>query len=220
MHAVNKITAAVAGATGLVGGLLLRRLLDDPEVACVVAPTRRPLSPHPKLSNPSFDGAVWPSLPPLDEAYGCLGTTRKRAGGDDAFRAVDLLLTRSFARAAKAAGARRFGLVSSIGADKGSRFLYLRTKGEAEAAVSGFGFENVAIVRPSFLLGERAEPRPAENLAIAALLVLGPALVGPLRRWRGVRAESVAASLVSVLRGRVPGTMILESDVLSFSPST
>jgi uncharacterized protein YbjT (DUF2867 family) len=211
---VNKITVAVAGATGLVGGLLLRRLLDDPEIERVVAPTRRPLPSHPKLDNPGFDGALWPALPPLDEAYGCLGTTRKSAGGDEAFRAVDLVLTRSFARAAKAAGARRFGLVSSIGADKSSRFLYLRTKGEAEAAVSGFGFESVAIVRPSFLVGERAEPRPAENLAIAALLVLEPVLVGPLRRWRGVRAEAVAAALISSLRGRVPGTLVLESDAI------
>ncbi|MFI5349751.1 MAG: hypothetical protein ACHQ2Z_09420 [Elusimicrobiota bacterium] len=214
---MSKMTAAVAGATGLVGGLLLRRLLDDPEIERVVAPTRRPLAPHAKLVNPIFDGTLWPSLPPLDEAYGCLGTTRKRAGSDEAFRAVDLVLTRSFARAAKAAGARRFGLVSSIGADKGSRFLYLKTKGEAEAAVSGFGFESVAIVRPSFLIGNRAEHRPAESLTISALHAFEPVLVGPFRRWRGVRAETVAGALISALRGRVPGTLVLESDALRAS---
>jgi uncharacterized protein YbjT (DUF2867 family) len=206
---VSRITAAVAGATGLVGGLLLRRLLDDPEIERVIAPTRRPLAPHAKLSNPAFDGTLWPALPPLDEAYGCLGTTRKQAGSDEAFRAMDLLLTRSFARAAKAAGARRFGLVSSIGADARSRLLYPRTKGEAEAAVSGAGFECVAIVRPSFLIGERAEPRPVE--ALAALMV---GFLPFPRRWRGVRAEAVAASLVASLRGRVPGTLILESEAL------
>ena len=211
---MNKFTAAVAGATGLVGGLLLRRLLDDPEIALVIAPSRRPLAPHPKLSNPSFDGVSWPALPPLDEAYGCLGTTRKRAGGDEAFRAVDLVLTRSFARAAKAAGARRFGLVSSISADKSSRFLYLKTKGEAEAAVSGFGFESVAIARPSFLIGARAESRPAEGFGIKMVQILAPVLAGPLRRYRPVLAEDVAAALVAALRGRVPGTLILESDAL------
>jgi uncharacterized protein YbjT (DUF2867 family) len=206
---VSRITAAVAGATGLVGNFLLRRLLDDPEVERVIAPTRRPLPVHPKLSNPIFDGTSWPALPPLDEAYGCLGTTRKKAGGDEAFRAVDLTLTRSFARAAKAAGARRFGLVSSLGADARSRSLYLRTKGEAEAAVSGSGFECVAVVRPSFLIGERVEPRPAE--ALAALIV---GFLPLPRRWRAVRAEAVAASLVAALRGRVPGTLILESEAL------
>lgn len=211
---MKNIVAAVAGATGLVGGLVLRRLLDDPAVARVVAPTRRPLAPHPKLSNPIFDGNAWPVLPPLDEAYGCLGTTRRQAGSDEAFRAVDLLLTRAFARAAKAAGARRFGLVSSIGADARSRFLYLKTKGEAEAAVTGLGFESVAIVRPFYLVGERAVPRSAEKFAVKAFQLLAPVLAGPLRRWRPVRAEDVAASLVAALRGRVPGTLILESDVL------
>jgi uncharacterized protein YbjT (DUF2867 family) len=211
---VKNIAAAVAGATGLVGGLVLRRLLDDPEVARVIAPTRRPLAPHPKLLNPLFDGAAWPELPPLDEAYGCLGTTRKTAGSDEAFRAVDLDLTRSFARAAKAAGARRFGLVSSVGADARSRFLYPRTKGETEAAASGLGFESVAIVRPSFLVGERAEPRPAEKFAVKAFQILAPVLAGPLRRWRPVRADDVAASLIAALRGRVPGVLILESDAV------
>jgi len=180
----------------------------------VIAPTRRPLAPHPKLANPVFDGTLWPALPPLDEAYGCLGTTRKAAGGDNAFRAVDLVLTRSFARAAKAAGARRFGLVSSVGADARSRFLYPRTKGDAEAAVCGLGFECVAIVRPSFLIGERAEIRPGEALGIAVFRTLGPLMIGPLRRWRAVKAETVAASLVASLRGRVPGTLILESDAI------
>jgi uncharacterized protein YbjT (DUF2867 family) len=211
---LKNLAAAVAGATGLVGGLLLRRLLDDPEVARVIAPTRRPLAPHPKLLNPLIKSGAWPALPPLDEAYGCLGTTRAAAGSDEAFRAVDLGLTVSFARAAKAAGAKRFGLVSSIGADARSRFLYPRTKAEAEAAVSGLGFESVAIVRPSFLLGERSEPRPAEGIVLKAFSILNPVMIGPLRRWRAVRAEAVASSLVSSLRGRVPGTLILESESL------
>lgn len=208
---MSGLTAAVAGSTGLVGGLLLKRLLEDSEVARVIAPTRRPLAAHPKLVNPSFDGKSWPALPALDEAYGCLGTTRKTAGSDEAFRAVDLELTRSFARAAKQAGARRFGLVSSIGADSRSRFLYPRTKGEAEAAVAGMGFESVTIARPSFLAGERAEHRSGERFMIAAFQLLEPLIP---RRWRAVNAAAVAASLIAATRGRVPGTLVLESDAI------
>ena len=37
-----------------------------------------------------------------------------------------------------------------------SRFLYPRTKGECEAAISTIGFTTVVIVRPSFLVGARA----------------------------------------------------------------
>ena len=42
----------LAGATGLTGEHLLDRLLNEPTVARVVAPTRRPLAEHPHLQNP------------------------------------------------------------------------------------------------------------------------------------------------------------------------
>lgn len=211
-----KITAAVAGATGLVGGEALRRLLDDPEVERVVAPTRRALPPHPKLVNPIIMSA-WPALSGVDEAYGCLGTTRKIAGSDEAFRAVDFDLTLAFARAAKAGGARRFGLVSSLGADAGSSLLYPRTKGEAEAAVSGLGFDTVVIARPSLLLGQRATPRPAEKIGELALAVVRPLLCGPLRKYRAITGDRVAAALIASVRGRFPGKLTLESDQLAAS---
>jgi uncharacterized protein YbjT (DUF2867 family) len=208
-----KIAAAVAGATGLVGGRVLRRLLEDPAVGRVVAPTRRPLPPHPKLENPIAAGS-WPAFEGLDEAYGCLGTTRKDAGSAEAFRAVDLDLAVAFARAAKAGGARRFGLVSSAGADAGSFFLYPRTKGEAEKAVAGLGFETCVIARPSLLLGERATPRPAERIGEAALALASPLLVGPWRKYRAISGDAVAAALIASVRGRFPGALTLESDSL------
>ena len=142
-------------------------------------------------------------------------TTRAKAGSDAAFRAVDLELTRSFAHDARAAGARRFGLVSSAGADARSRFLYPRTKGEAESAAAGQGFESLVIARPSLLLGARSEDRPGEKLATAAIRILGAAMIGPLRRWRAVPATTVASSLVAAVRGRVPGVLTLESDALA-----
>lgn len=200
--------AALAGASGLVGGFLLRRLLDDPATVSVFAPTRAPLPPHPKLSNPRLEGA-W-TLPPVDEAFCALGTTIKKAGSAEAFRAVDLGLVAAFSKAARAAGARRFGLVSAVGAHAGSRLLYSRVKGEAEAAVSS-GFQSVVIARPSILLGPRAERRPAERLGISLALALRPLIPA---RWRAVQADSVASSLISAVRGGVPGLLILENESL------
>jgi uncharacterized protein YbjT (DUF2867 family) len=208
-----KITAAVAGATGLVGGRVLRRLLDDPEIERVIAPTRRALAPHPKLENPIITSG-WPVLTRVDEAYGCLGTTRKDAGSDAAFRAVDFDLTVAFARSAKAGGAKRFGLVSSMGANANSSLLYPRVKGDAEKAVSGLGFETVVIARPSLLLGERARPRAVEKLGETALSLAKPFLIGPWRKYRAISGDTVAAALIASVRGRFPGALTLESDAL------
>ena len=80
----------LAGATGLVGGLLLRGLLADTTVSDVYAPVRRTLAvSHPKLHTQPVDFSALPAFGPLDEAYLALGTTIKVAGSQQAFRAVD-----------------------------------------------------------------------------------------------------------------------------------
>ena len=208
-----KLTAAVAGATGLVGGAVLRRLLEDPEVSRVVAPTRRPLPSHAKLQNPIFTTS-WPVFPPLDEAYGCLGTTRTDAGSDDAFRAVDYDLAVAFAQAARKSGAQRFGLVSSLGANAKSSLLYPRTKGEAESTLAGMGFETLVIARPSLLLGKREKPRTIEGVSEIALSLLTPILIGALRKYRAIPGDTVAAAMIASVRGKFPGKLLLESDGL------
>jgi uncharacterized protein YbjT (DUF2867 family) len=74
----------LAGATGLTGEHLLDRLLNEPTITRVLAPTRRPLAEHPHLENPVGDPAVF--LPQLagrvDIAFCCLGTTLKQAGSE------------------------------------------------------------------------------------------------------------------------------------------
>src|SRR5581483_6669242 len=77
-----------------------------------------------------------PPLPPVDEVYLALGTTIKVAGSQAAFRAVDYDANLAVARAALAAGARRCGLVSAMGADAKSKVFYNRVKGELEEALA------------------------------------------------------------------------------------
>ena len=43
------------GSSGLVGKNVLAQALAHPAVISVVAPTRQPLAPHPKLTNPVSD---------------------------------------------------------------------------------------------------------------------------------------------------------------------
>ena len=110
-------TVALAGATGLVGREIFQGLLADPSVASIHVLGRRAVEAHPKVTPHVVDfGAALPALPRLDEVYLALGTTIKIAGSQGAFKAVDFDANLAVARAALAAGARRAGLVSAMGA--------------------------------------------------------------------------------------------------------
>ena len=204
-------TALIAGATGLVGSLCLKQLLDDPAYTEVVAIARRPIpESHPKLTQKIVDFENLSQLTPIpaDDAFCALGTTIKKAGSQEAFRRIDAGYAKSFAEFSLAGGAREFALVSSIGANPGSGNFYLRTKGELEAAVSALPFKSVHIFRPSFLLGARPERRPAEEIAIALFQVLQYAFVGPLTPYRPILASTVAAAMIAAAKRADPGRHI------------
>ncbi len=222
-------TALVAGGTGLVGGLLLRRLAADGAFGRVVAVGRRAPSGAPTGVEPlvvdlaSFAGAAAvkpPRLPSATDAFCALWTTIRAAGSQEKFRAFDHGLVLAFAKAALAAGAKRFLLVSSLGADPGSSNFYLRVKGEAERDVTALAFEGVAILRPSLLLGERRESRPGERAAALASRALSFAFVGPLARYRPIEADEVAAAMVALARGEMEGRIFVESEEIRPRGST
>jgi uncharacterized protein YbjT (DUF2867 family) len=201
-------TVAVAGATGLVGREILRGLLADEAVAAVHALGRRRLElQHPRLTSHVVDFTSLPPLPALDEVYLALGTTIAVAGSQAAFRAIDFDANLAVARAAKATGARRVGLVSAMGADARSRIFYSRVKGELEEALSALGFEALVIARPSFLAGDRealGQPvRTGEKLALRVGALLRPLMPA---NYRAVAAIDVARALLA----RVPAAHGLE----------
>lgn len=199
----------LAGATGLTGEHLLDRLLNEPTVARVLAPSRRPLAAHPHLENPVGElAALLPQLSGnVDIAFCCLGTTIKQAGSEAAFRAVDHDLVLAFAARARALGARHLLVISALGADAHSAVFYNRVKGELEAALQAQDWPQLTIVRPSLLLGARREFR------------LGERLLAPLARWipgkyRGIKACTLAHALWRLALEEQDGTRIIESDQL------
>lgn len=200
-------TVALAGATGLVGREILKGLVADASVAAIHLLGRRALeAPAAKVVSHVVDFHALPALPRVDEVYLALGTTIKIAGSQEAFRAVDLDANLAVARAAIAAGAKRAGLVSAMGASSKSAIFYSRTKGELEDALAALAFEALVIARPSVLAGDRAtlgQPvRPGENYALAVSRLLGPLIP---RNYRSVAAADVAHALltrVPLARGR------------------
>lgn len=199
-------TAVVAGATGLVGGALLRQLLASGDYARVTVLGRRaPAERSGKLKFVASDFTNLESLAAelaVDDVFCCLGTTLRKAGSQAAFERVDYHMVVDLARAAKKAGARQFLVVSSVGTSARSPAFYSRTKARMEQAVGEVGFATTHVVRPSLLLGRRAESRPAEDLAQKLAPLVAPLMRGRLRKYRPVRADDVAAALVQLaLRG-------------------
>jgi uncharacterized protein YbjT (DUF2867 family) len=113
---------------------------------------------------------------------------------------VDFGAVLQFAKAARAAQASRFVVVSSVGADPRSKKLYLRTKGEMESAVTGLGFQSVDILQPSLLLGPRKQLRPLEITGRIFAPLINPLLTGPREMYRAIPAEVVARAMLGAAR--------------------
>ena len=191
----------LAGATGLVGREILQGLVADDSVTQVVVVGRRaPALTHPKIQFSKADLPQVPPLPHADECYIALGTTIKVAGSQEAFRAVDFDSVVNVARAAKAAGAVRLGVVTAMGASAKSNVFYSRVKGEAEDALSSLGLNTLVIARPSMLTGDRAKlgqpVRGGEELALKITRMVGWMIPA---NYRSIEASSVARGLLKAV---------------------
>lgn len=212
----TKRIAIIAGATGLVGRHLIEQLLESPRYSQVHAIGRRaPSIVHEKLHVIASDLQSIPTLPSVDDAFCCLGTTIRKAGSQAAFRAVDFQMVLNFAKAARKAGAKRFLVVSSLGANAKSPVFYNRVKGETEQALTALNFESLHIFRPSFLMGDRAEARAGERIGIAVFSALAPLMIGPARKVRPVQAKDVAAAMLTSAGRETPGVNVTESDQIA-----
>jgi len=195
----------ILGATGLVGNSALIEAVTDPAIAQVIAPTRKPLPPNSRLTNPVSelelllpDVLTWK----LDAVICALGTTSSKAGSKEAFRQVDYALPLAFARLAHQQGAETFALVSAIGADADSWFLYPRTKGEVERDMKLVGFKSLTILRPSIIGGKREESRFGEGVALSLSHLLAPVLP---RKFHVNPAAVIARVLLDSVIAGVPG---------------
>jgi uncharacterized protein YbjT (DUF2867 family) len=211
-------TAIMAGASGLVGEQCLRHLLARGLHEKVVAFVRGPLNiTHKRLEQRTVDyerlGRM-SAFPRAQDVFCCLGTTIKKAGSKAAFRLVDYEYVVRLAETSRRSGADHFYLVSAAGADPNSRIFYSRVKGEAERAVGRLGFAGLHVFRPSFLIGKRNERRPGEAVGIAAARLVSVALVGGARKYRPIRAETVARAMVVIARERPAGAHVYAVDAM------
>lgn len=210
----NDLILLLVGATGAVGGAVLEQALERREIRRIVAPARRPLVRRAaKLDNPVLDfGALtgdegfWA----CDAVICTLGTTIRAAGSQAAFARIDRDLPIRVGRFAKAGGALRYALNSSLGASPTGNF-YLRTKAEAEQGIIDLGFASTTLVRPSLIDAERELSRPAEHLGVLFARTLKPLIP---KKYRVVTPQQIAQALLRGVLEAKPGVHVVESDAL------
>lgn len=205
---MNKLSAIVIGATGLVGKALVNQLCQDERYEKITCLVRAPLSasdyhdPMQKIEPLVIDFEVlqdYQGYFTVNHVYCCLGTTLKKAGSKSAFRKVDFEYVHVCAQLARAQRANSFVWISSLGANPKSRNFYLRVKGELENAILTMPqLGNAAAVRPSLLMGERKEHRPAEAFSINLLEGMSFVMKGPLAKYRPVAAAQVAHEMINL----------------------
>lgn len=212
-------TAIIVGATGAIGRKLTPLIVASKRYAKLIILHRHatPFANLDKVDERLFDFRSLSTLPveePVEDVFCCVGTTQKKAGSLDAFQHVDRDIPVGLARWAAAHQAGTFVTISAIGANAKSPSPYMRTKGEMEDGVSSAGVRSAYIMRPSLLRGERDEFRLAEEVGNAALAVLGPIMIGPFKKYRSVRTETVAKAMLVCAKMSEPGVHIVESDTI------
>ena len=211
--------ALIIGATGLVGENALKTLLQSNIYKEVIALVRTPLEyQHKKLKEIiiNFDHLdEYQSLFAVDDIYCCLGTTIKKAKTQENMKKIDVDYPVKCAKLGKKMGAKQFIVISAIGANSNSAFFYSRIKGMLEENLVALSFDALLILQPSLLLGERDEFRFGEKISSIIFPLLHPLLVGPLKKYKGIHAEKVAAAMYKIAQMNKKGVLIIPSDKIA-----
>ena len=215
---MEKRTAIVFGATGLVGRALVDQLCNSTQYELITVFVRKNsgIPGRGKINEILIDFERIEDYSDLikgNDLFICLGTTIKKAGKVSRMEEIDCTLPVKIATIASANMVEKLAAVSSLGADSDSANYYLRIKGEMENGLLGLKFKTIAILRPSILLGVRTERRFGEEIGKILMRVFGIFLVGKLAKYRGIDAKKVAAAMIRILNEKT-GIEITESDRL------
>lgn len=206
------VKALVLGSTGLVGGLLLQKILADDYFGEVTIWIRKDTGlTHPKLKVIVTDFKDLPETE-ADVVFSCLGTTRKKTPDPALYRFIEVTIPVNTAKLLLETGLQQFHYISSLGTAATSRGAYLQNKWAAESGLNALGIPALYLYRPSLIFGPRKETRLLEGISNALLSLLNPLLSGKLKKYRRISAETIAETLVRNAKNAVPGMHILESD--------
>ena len=193
--------AILYGASGLVGSYILDNLLNNANYQQVIIVVRKDLNiQHPKLKTLIGDFNTLPEVVKdiqVDEVFIALGTTQKKTPDKKLYYQIDHDYPILATKLAKENGAKAVFLVSALGANAKSSIFYSKLKGETEQDITSLNLDHTYIFRPSMILGNRKENRPAEKVFIGIFKFINPIFVGGLSKYKGIEATDIAKAMVN-----------------------
>jgi len=210
-------TALLFGSSGLVGGHLLNQLIKDINYSKIKLFVRT----VPEISDPKIE-VIKTDFNNLqnhkediigNDCFVCIGTTKKNAPDKDEYRRVELDIPKEIAKIAKSNLVNSFIFVSALYANPKSSGEYVRYKGLVEEELKKFNFPKLAIMRPSFLMGDRKEKRTSEKIGIFVFKLLSPLLLGPLKKMKPIHSETVARAMIVVIKNDIQKTIFESNEI-------
>ena len=193
-------TAIILGATGLTGGILLQKLIEDKRYSTVKLFSRNKIEGLP-FKVKQFVGNLF-ELEDFkkdftgDEVFCCIGTTAKKTPNKETYKKIDFGIPLAAAKLSKENNISTFLVVSAIGANPKSSVFYSKTKGEMEQEVLQQNILNTYILQPSIIGGNRNESRIGETIGLAVFKIVQPFFFGKLKKYKITEAEDIAQAML------------------------
>ena len=216
-------TALLFGSSGLVGGYLLNQLIKDNSYSKIKLFVRA----VPEISDPKVE-IIKIDFNNLqnhkediigDDCFVCIGTTKKNSPDKDEYRRVELDVPKEIAKIAKSNLVNSFIFVSTLYANPKSLGDYVRFKGLVEEELKRLNFHKLAILRPSFLIGNRKEKRVSETIGIFVFNLISPLLLGPLKKMKPIHSEIVAKAMIAVVQNDIQQTIFESNEIVEINKS-
>jgi len=210
-------TALVFGSSGLVGSHLVRLMNKNSnyeKIKLFVRSTSEIKTSKIEIINTDFNNlSNHKEDINGDDCFFCIGTTKKNTPDKDEYRRIEYDIPVEIAKIAKSNSINSFFYVSSGFADSKSSSAYLKNKGQVEEELIKLNFSILGIMRPSFLVGNRKEKRPGEEVGIFFFKIFSPLLLGPLKKMRPIQSEKVAKVMIKVANENLKKTIFESNEI-------
>lgn len=193
-------TAIILGATGLTGGILLQKLIDDERYEKIILFSRKSTgTQHPKIEEHLIDMFQLKDHVTdfnADEVFCCIGTTSAKTPDKELYHKIDYGIPVHTGQLCVANKINTFIVVSALGADANSRIFYNHTKGEMENTILKMDIAKIHILQPSLIGGKRNERRLGESIFKVIMKIGNPFLIGPLKKYRMITPETIVSAMI------------------------